>query len=294
MQSASSIASGLTVVLPAFNAAAFLPQALDSILSQSPAPARILVVDDGSTDDTRAVAARHDPRVECVSFPHRGIVAVRNQILSLVQTPWFFNLDADNLLPPAFFQSALPLLAALPPSVAFAYPDVATFGDYERLQPAPEFSLGALQRGPCIDMNAFFRLEPARRAGFDPFFDRGWEDYDFVLRLVELGFSGARLDVPPLRYRVHDSSRTAAIRGDNPASALMRAIVDRHPSLFPPPVAAAALARFSPDAAIRLDFSKALWSRSYARAAAILFCHPRPFFRAASARLSPQQRKALP
>jgi glycosyltransferase involved in cell wall biosynthesis len=293
MQMPVAKASDLSVVVPAFNAAGFLPQALESVLSQSPAPARIVVVDDGSTDGTPGVVARYAPRVECVRLPHRGIVAVRQHILSLVETPWFFNLDADNLLPPGFFRRTLPVLASLPPSVAFAYLDVATFGDYERLQPAPDFSLDALQRGPCVDMNAFFRLDPARRAGFDPFFERGWEDYDFVLRLVELGFTGRRIPGIPVRYRVHAASRTAAIRGDNPSSDLMRAIVERHPSLFPPPAAAAALARFTPDAAVRLDFSKALWAGAYARAAGLLVRHPLPFLRAASARLS-HRREVIP
>lgn len=290
MQMCVPNAQDLTVAVPAFNAGKFLPQALESVLSQSPSPARILVVDDGSSDGTSDVASRYAPRVECIRFPHRGIVAVRQEILSLVQTPWFFNLDADNCLPPGFFRRALPVLAALPPSVAFAYPDIATFGDYVRLQPAPEFSIDALRFGPCIDMNAFFRVEPARRAGFDSFFERGLEDYDFILRLVELGFSGFHLDVPPLRYRVHNASRTSAIRGDNPASSLIRAIVERHPSLFPPQAASAVVARFSPDAAIRLDFSKAVWSRAYARAASIFFLHPRPFLRAASSRLFPNRR----
>lgn len=283
----------VSVVIPAFNAEIFLAEALESILSQSPAPARILVVDDGSTDSTPAVAARYAPRVDCVRLPHRGIVAIRQHILSLVETPWFFNLDADNLLPPGFFARTLPVLAALPPSVAFAYLDIATFGDYERLQPAPDFSLDALRRGPCIDMNAFFRLGPARQAGFDPFFDRGWEDYDFVLRLVELGYGGRRIPGVPVRYRVHAASRTSALHAAGAPASLMRAVVARHPALFPPDAAAAAVARFTPDAAVRLDFSKALWSRSYARAASLLLRHPLPFLRAASARLSRKQ-KALP
>ena len=87
----------VSVVIPTYNRAGVLPRALDSVLAQS-APAReIIVVDDGSSDDTVAMLARDYPTVRCLATDHRGVSAARNTGVRASRGRWIALLDSDDL-----------------------------------------------------------------------------------------------------------------------------------------------------------------------------------------------------
>jgi glycosyltransferase involved in cell wall biosynthesis len=96
----------LTVIIAAYQAERFLQQCLQSLLEQTVLDFQVIIVDDASTDGTRAIAAefeKEDPqRFVCYTLTHRGLGAVRNYGLSLVQTPYVQFLDADDWLPKDF------------------------------------------------------------------------------------------------------------------------------------------------------------------------------------------------
>lgn len=116
----------LTLAIPAHNAAAWLPEALASVLvAQAAVDAgwlRVLLVDDGSTDATWEVMQAWQPcsglRVDALRQPHRqGIGATRQRILQAVQTPWLLWLDADDWLGPGLlghYHNVLNSLAQTP------------------------------------------------------------------------------------------------------------------------------------------------------------------------------------
>jgi glycosyltransferase involved in cell wall biosynthesis len=99
-----------TVVIPAFNAERTLAAAIGSLAAQSRPPARILVVDDGSTDATAAIA--HGLGVDCHSQPNQGPGAATNRGIEQVVTPLVAFLDADDLWLPQKAEDQLSLLAA--------------------------------------------------------------------------------------------------------------------------------------------------------------------------------------
>lgn len=88
------------VVIPCRNAAAFVQQAVDSVLAQSMRVAQIVVVDDGSTDGTREVLSRLRDRVTVVTQDAAGGNAARNRGLEALDTKWVQFLDADDWLLP--------------------------------------------------------------------------------------------------------------------------------------------------------------------------------------------------
>jgi glycosyltransferase involved in cell wall biosynthesis len=91
----------VSVVIPAYNAAATLGETLESLLSQTFRRWEAIVVDDGSTDETRCVAdtfSECDARIRVVSQPHAGVSAARNTGISLAPFDWILFLDADDLL----------------------------------------------------------------------------------------------------------------------------------------------------------------------------------------------------
>ena len=92
----------VSVVIPCYNQAGFLPDAIHSAINQNGVAVRVIVVDDGSTDHTAEVAAWDgwNGRVELVRQENRGLPAARNAGLACVQTEFVIFLDADDKLLP--------------------------------------------------------------------------------------------------------------------------------------------------------------------------------------------------
>jgi len=103
-----------SVVIPAYNAGETIEDALRSILSQNIAPMAVIVVDDGSTDDTGARANAFDARVEVIRQENQGCGAATNRGLSAVTTPLVAFLDSDDLWLPGKAERQLALLDARP------------------------------------------------------------------------------------------------------------------------------------------------------------------------------------
>jgi glycosyltransferase involved in cell wall biosynthesis len=90
----------LSVLIPSYNAAPYLAASIDSILCQVAGDDEVVVVDDGSTDDTPAVLARYAGRVRVVQGPHAGLAAARNTALEAAAGDWIAFHDADDLAAP--------------------------------------------------------------------------------------------------------------------------------------------------------------------------------------------------
>jgi glycosyltransferase involved in cell wall biosynthesis len=87
----------LSVVVPAFNASATLRDALESVLSQLPADAEVVVVDDGSEDDTKAVARSCGAQVRVIASEHRGIAETVNRGVEQARGSLLAFVDADDV-----------------------------------------------------------------------------------------------------------------------------------------------------------------------------------------------------
>ena len=86
----------VSVIIPTYNRSALLGRALDSVRAQSRKPAQLIVVDDGSTDDTAAMLANDFPEVEYFYQPNQGVSAARNVGLENASQPWIALLDSDD------------------------------------------------------------------------------------------------------------------------------------------------------------------------------------------------------
>jgi len=107
-------ARAVSVVIPAFNAERTLGEAVRSVLAQVPAPLEVLVVDDGSTDGTRAVAEGFGPPVRVLTGQNAGPSAARNRGVREARGSWIAFLDADDLWERGYLAAAEEHLAAHP------------------------------------------------------------------------------------------------------------------------------------------------------------------------------------
>lgn len=86
----------LSVVIPSYNRAALLKRSIDSVLKQSRAADEIIVVDDGSTDDTRQLLEDHYPQVNYLYQENKGVSSARNTGITNANYEWICLLDSDD------------------------------------------------------------------------------------------------------------------------------------------------------------------------------------------------------
>jgi glycosyltransferase involved in cell wall biosynthesis len=210
-------AARIAVVIPAYNLARYLGEAIESVLAQTIAAdaVEVCVVDDGSTDDTPAVAARYRDRVRYVRQENRGLPATRNAGIRATRAPYLSFLDADDRLLPAAFARELPLLEADPALDAvyggWRYVDAAG-------RPLPQHGwsrargdlLPALVLGNLFHPHAPLvrRTRVEQVGGFDETLT-SVEDWDLWLRISIAGVRWEHVDEALVEYRVRDDGMHA-------------------------------------------------------------------------------------
>ncbi|HEU4390527.1 MAG TPA: glycosyltransferase, partial [Blastocatellia bacterium] len=104
----------LSVIVPSYNRSRYLPDAIDSVLAQNVPDVQIIVVDDGSTDDTRETVRRYGSRVEYIYQDNRGTAHARNRGLALARGRYISFLDSDDVWLPGKFAAELETFNAVP------------------------------------------------------------------------------------------------------------------------------------------------------------------------------------
>ncbi|MEM9367668.1 MAG: glycosyltransferase [Planctomycetota bacterium] len=97
----SRVSFCVSAVIPAFNCEATIGRAVESVLQQSHAVKEVIVIDDGSTDQTAMLASRYGDRVRCVSQANGGPSSARNAGIDLARGEWIAFLDADDIWYPS-------------------------------------------------------------------------------------------------------------------------------------------------------------------------------------------------
>jgi len=98
---ARSLVATVSVIIPTYNHAAFLPEALESVFAQTCSPLEVIVVDDGSTDETAEVLRVYERRIRVLSQANRGVAAARNAGAAVASGELLALLDADDAWLPA-------------------------------------------------------------------------------------------------------------------------------------------------------------------------------------------------
>lgn len=221
----------ITVIIPCYKAAATLRRAVESALHGAPNTLQLLLVDDGSPDETGALCdalAAGDPRITALHRPNGGAAAARNTGLAAMQGDWVLFLDADDELLPG-------LWAALPDALARC-PGLVLFGMERTSGPVPcPLAPGAYARltdlgdalGPLLFETGYlaapypklFSAAVIRAAGLR--FDEALavnEDVRFNLDFLHFShISPAICCLPGVYYRQHDEiagSLSRSLRAD--------------------------------------------------------------------------------
>jgi glycosyltransferase involved in cell wall biosynthesis len=197
---------GVGVVIPVRNGERYLGEAIESVLGQTLPASEIVVVDNGSTDASAAVAARSGDPVRVVSHEPAGIAIAYNRGIEETGEELVAMLDADDLWTPDKLELQVAALNADPDLEAvfgyaheFISPDLAP-DERSRLSPRPEPLPWRVKGTILIRRAALERVGP-----FDPAWRVG-EFVDWYARADELGLRSAMLESVVLHRRLHDSN----------------------------------------------------------------------------------------
>jgi glycosyltransferase involved in cell wall biosynthesis len=226
----------VSVIIPCHNYGRFLGEAIESVLNQTNKQVEVIVVDDGSTDDTESVAARYPVRY--VRQANRGVCAASNLGLRVSSGQLVMRLDADDVLCPTYIEE---LISALDSDAGadFAYSHGAFFGAATGPFPLQPFDPETLAQGAYAVCLALTRRSALERAGG---YDESMtglrcEDWDLWLTFADLGKRGLLVPKQLWLYRRHASGsrntwRFVSKRGIARELRLISHLQDKHPQLF--------------------------------------------------------------
>lgn len=197
-----------SVIVPVYNGAAYLATAIESVLAQTHPPAEIIVVNDGSTDDSAAIAQSYAPRVRCVHQTQQGPAAARNAGIDQATGNLFAFLDADDVWTPDKLQWQTQLLrdqatceAVLGRVENFVSPELDA-SQHQRL------AKSAVQTGHLHIGALLIRREAFWHIGR---FDVRWQQGEFIAwwaRAIRLNLKHVVLPELVLRRRLHTTNLT--------------------------------------------------------------------------------------
>ena len=208
----------VSVILPAYNVAQYLPACIESVLHQSYSSLELLAVDDGSSDETAAIISRYaaaDARVRGFRGPNRGVSHARNVALRHARGRFLALLDGDDLWDPTFLVEQLRVFRR-DPDVAIVSGNARNLGgplDGQPVRPWPAEPRQVTFLDMIEQVDAIFIMSVVRRevyekiGGFNESLFRS-EDYEFWLRAAAAGFVITTNPRPLGMYRRRGGSAT--------------------------------------------------------------------------------------
>lgn len=216
----------VSVIVPVKNGAEYVAEALRSVLLQDLADIEVIVVDDGSLDDSAAIAkslGNHDDRLKIVANSGAGIVDALNMGISLAQAPLVARMDCDDVCLPDRLRLQVERFDADPDLQLLGTAGISIdrtgqlLGAIEVPCDDQQIRDALLTYNPVLHPTAMFRTETARRVGG---YRRAFiyaEDYDLWIRLSELGRL-ANMEAKLVKLRRHPTQTSTTKRDQQKAA----------------------------------------------------------------------------
>lgn len=208
----------VTVLMPAFNAGHYIAEAIESVLSQTYSDFELIIINDGSTDNTQSVIenyAQKDKRIQIISHPNIGMGASLNEGLNLANNEWIIRMDADDVMMPNRIERQLnfvnqhPDLAVSASLVYYINEKGKVIGKNSSELKNPQYFQSYLKSNELIGFHhpgVIMRKDVVMSVyGYRPQF---WpaDDIDLWNRIAERGDLVLLQQEYLLKYRIHDTA----------------------------------------------------------------------------------------
>lgn len=227
----------ISVIIPAYNQAEYLPDAVESVYNQTFPPHEIIVINDGSTDNTKEIAERYmyskfpmiESPVKVINQVNKGLPSARNTGIMAATGDYLMFLDADDIL----MENCLERLAqeALGSGADILAPSFKEFGKSNREIILGGFDMEDLKQANRLGYFCLIKKSAlVEIGGYNPKMKFGWEDWDLWFDMFKRGYSIAVVPEVLVLYRVKEKSMIHEANAH--AEELSSQIHKNHPEIF--------------------------------------------------------------
>ncbi|TVM34468.1 hypothetical protein DQK91_07790 [Oceanidesulfovibrio marinus] len=235
VQPPSGTPARVSVVVPCHNYGKYLRECVESVLMQTFRDWELIIVNDGSTDNTSEVAAGllrdyPDHSIRYIEQENRGIVQPRNRGVTLARGEYILPLDADDILSPEFLEKTVPVLDARD-DLGYVSTKTLFFGSTNKIWPGEEFKwVNLLVTNQQTNTTLYRKAMWKDIGGYDERMIHGYMDWEFWIRATRHGWVGEQIDEPLFFYRRKLDS--VVMRAKKKDAAIKEQIVRLHPDVY--------------------------------------------------------------
>jgi len=206
-----NIKSNVTVIIPCYNDGLYIMQALHSILNQTVKADKIIIIDDGSEQDTKKILQKVQyDNVTIIYQENQGVSKARNNGIKLAQTDYILNLDADDYWEPTFIEKATALLN-LNSEIAAVGCWIQTVKnnvlEKEIKKPTGGYVKDFIVKNNASASSLFRKKCWEEVGGYDEEMINGYEDWEFWVAILKHNWKIEILQEVLYTYRIKDESR---------------------------------------------------------------------------------------
>ena len=232
----------LSIIVPCYNQAQYLPEALISVIEQTFNDWECIIVNDGSTDNTEKITldwCKKDERFRYLKKENGGLSSARNSGIVLAQGDYILPLDADDKIASTYAEKAIAILESNA-RFKIVYSDLHNFGDEHGIKIMEPFDIKYFLGINQIFCSAIYRkVDYNKTKGYSDELSRlgGWEDWDFWLSILELAqpnFNDAvyKINEPLFFYRIRKDSMVKTLIKDEKYFKIWERIFLNHKELY--------------------------------------------------------------
>ena len=199
----------ISIIIPCYNQGAYLQDAIDSVKAQTYTDWEIIIVDDGSNDEETIsiIKSINEEKVAIYFQQNLGVSVARNIGAQYSKGDYLLFLDADDKIVNNYLKTAINAFN-LNDNLSYVYCDIQEFGDTNKYRNLEQLDIRKTLIHNQTHVSGIMKKSLwIQSKGFDPLFRKGWEDWDFMIRILILDFEYLKISEAMLFYRIRNQSR---------------------------------------------------------------------------------------
>jgi glycosyltransferase involved in cell wall biosynthesis len=220
----------VSVIMPVHNYGKMFQKSIESVFESTYENIELIVVNDGSTNDyilNKLNSLSNHPNIKIINQVNSGPSSARNNGIKNSSGKYILPLDSDDMISPEYIQTCVNILNRNQ-NLSPIYCDTNHIGEINGVEQRPEWSQERLIQGPFIvNCSMFTRKAFDECDGYDENM-KGWEDYDFWIRMMQKGYIGKRIPKPLFSYFHHEKDGTVSTEANKNTKELYEHIMKKN------------------------------------------------------------------